>query len=60
MIYELKEKMPNFIFLNQKYDFLNLKPVEYRFKKISLFINKNYKIDKKIDNWNIYIRKKAD
>ena len=60
MIYELKEEMPNFIFLNEKYDFLNLKPVEYRFKKIALFINKNYKIDKKIDNWNIYIRKKVD
>ena len=30
------------------------------FKKIALFINKNYKIDKKIDNWNIYIRKKVD
>ena len=60
MIYELKEEMPNFIFLNEKYDFLNLKPVEYRFQKIALFINKNYKINKKIDNWNIYIRKKVD
>jgi len=57
MISELKEKMPNFIFFNKKYDFLNLKPVEYRFQKVALFINENYIIDKKIDNWSVYKKK---
>ena len=57
MIYELKKQEPNFIFFNKKYDFLNLKPVEYRFRKIALFFNKNYIIDKKIGNWNIYKKK---
>ena len=57
MIDELKNQMPNFIFFNQKYDFLYLKPVEKRFQKIALFINKNYTIDSQINNWNIYKRK---
>ena len=33
MIYELKEEMPNFIFLNEKYDFLNLNQLNIDFKK---------------------------
>ena len=57
MIDELKNEMPNFIFFNQKYDFLYLKPVEKRFQKIAIFINKNYTIDRQINNWNIYKRK---
>ena len=57
MIYELKNEMPNFIFFNQKYDFLYLRPVEKRFQKIAIFINKNYTIDRQINNWNIYKRK---
>jgi len=57
MIDELKDKMPNFIFFNQKYDFLYLKPVEKRFQKIAFFINENYKVDKQIDSWNIYKKK---
>ena len=57
MISELKEEIPNFIFFNKKYDFLNLKPVEYRFQNVSSFIDSNYLIDRNINDWIIYKKK---
>ena len=57
MISELKEKIPKFIIFNEKYDFLNLKPVQYRFQNVSSFIDDNYIIDRKIDSWRIYKKK---
>ena len=57
MISELKKEMPSFIFFNQNYDFLNLRPVEYRFQKVASFIDENYIVDREINNWSIYKKK---
>ena len=54
MIKELEINMPRIIIFNENYDFLFLKPVEERFKKINNYIVKNYIIDGKINNWVIY------
>jgi hypothetical protein len=49
--------MPNIVILNQNYDFIGLKPVEERFKKIAFFIDQNYFIDRRINSWEIYKKK---
>jgi hypothetical protein len=54
MIKEMKINMPKIIIFNENYDFLILKPVEERFKKITNYIIKNYMVDRKINNWVIY------
>ena len=54
MIKEMKINMPKIIIFNENYDFLFLKPVEERFKKITNYIVKNYMVDGKINNWVIY------
>jgi len=54
MIKELEINMPRIIIFNENYDFLFLKPVEERFKKITNYIVKNYMVDGKINNWVIY------
>ena len=46
--------MPRIIIFNENYDFLFLKPVEKRFKKITNYIVKNYMVDGKVNNWIIY------
>ena len=57
MIDQLKDKMPNIVILNQNYDFIGLKPVEERFKKISSYIDQNYLIDRQIKGWEIHRKK---
>jgi len=54
MVKELEINMPRIIIFNENYDFLFLKPVEERFKKITNYIVKNYIIDGKLNNWVIY------
>ena len=57
MIDELKDKIPNIVILNQNYDFIDIKPVEERFKKISSYIDQNYLIDRQIKGWEIHRKK---
>ena len=57
MIKELEINMPRIIIFNENYDFLFLKPVEERFKKITNYIVKNYMVDGEINNWIIYKKK---
>ena len=57
MLKEMKINMPKIIIFNENYDFLILKPVEERFKKITNYIVKNYMVDGKINNWVIYKKK---
>ena len=57
MINELKNNIPKIIIFNRNYNFLTLKPVEERFKKVAYFIGENYVIDTQINDWDIYKKK---
>ena len=57
MIQELNKKSPKFIFMNQKYDFIRLRSIDERFKKIASYIDINYELNTQVKNWSIYKRK---
>ena len=57
MINELSKKTPETILFNQKYEFLDLIPIEKKIDKVFDYIKLNYTKDRSFENWIIYKKK---
>ena len=57
MINELSKKTPETILFNQKYEFLDLIPIEKKIGKVFDYIKLNYTKDRSFEDWIIYKKK---
>ena len=57
MINELSKKTPETILFNQKYEFLDLIPIEKKIDKVFDYIKLNYNKDRSFEDWIIYKKK---